>query len=79
MIEQGQKLKEGDYCLNLNIDQVEEILKIEGDNYKWISVPDIFVYDGKALMINTCLDEAKTKYTFHDFRQLCINTFGDDK
>lgn len=86
-IQPGQKLKEGDYFVPESIDQLKQIRDVAKVGYNWQN--DSFLelsfrmepyyserFD-QVIFNSGQLNFAKTEYTFADFRQLCVNTFGD--
>lgn len=81
-IQPGQKLKDGDYFEGGTAEQYEQLFIIE----------NVITGQGVKVFSNHCIDynqivfesgdlnwnsKAVTKYSLEDFRQLCINTFGD--
>lgn len=79
MIQPGQKLKEGDYT-RCNSIQANELSQIEKSGYFNECPMFGVVYDGEILMpydISWCVE--LEEYNFSDFKQLCENTFGDEK
>lgn len=75
MIQPGQKLKEGDYILDMTDDERLEI----SDNFGVTYMPEkIIMYRETYGIFNAkhWVSKCKTKYDFTDFRQLCKNTFG---
>lgn len=79
MIQPGQKLKEGDYVVNIKREQ-SDFIQIFYANH----LPPIhnttkgfgFVFNNGEL-VNHSHGEKITNHDFADFRQLCENTFGD--
>jgi len=83
-IEQGQKLKDGDYTETLTKIQFDELISIENDScvleYEEVGLV-AFVPEHCHDVILTTADypeaNLKTEYSFKSFKQLCENTFSD--
>jgi hypothetical protein len=83
-IEQGQKLKDGDYFEGGTVEQYNDLLYIENDTTtaritaSLIESITAYLDDGNKEYLNHgCAESNKTEYSFEAFRQLCENTFGD--
>lgn len=76
-IKPGQKLWDGDCVYSLTDDQISEVETIYGQEIEK-PVWEGLVFNGGELFpthIEYCHE--LEEHTFADFRQLCINTFGD--
>lgn len=78
MIAQGQKLKDGDFVCELDNNQ-----RIELEVFTNEQIPSgrnvYYSANTKSLIIDRMEMRSETQYDFPDFKQLCINTFGDGK
>lgn len=77
-IQPGQKLQEGDCVYNITKEQAQELMFIL-DNEQFVQPrTDGLVFSEGQLYPNYLEYCAELEeHTFTDFRQLCINTFGD--
>lgn len=80
-IEEGQKLKDGDYFKGGTIQQYQELLNIENDSYMITAsvmtscLADSYI-DGEIFLNHGNYSNNKNQYSFEAFKQLCENTFG---
>lgn len=83
MIQPGQKLRDGDYCKDLTEDQAKELTQIDHTGFpeeyeKLMSENGVkFNESRNGLFSINDSSYIETEYNFADFRQLCVNTFGD--
>lgn len=78
MIQPGQKLRDGDWCVDMTDFERLELCHEFGVTY----MPDkIILFREQYGIFNAkhWVSKCKTEYNFADFKQLCENTFGDGK
>lgn len=85
-IKPGQKLKDGDFCKNLTIEQAKELMTIDHtgfpDGYEEVIVENgvgfSLSWNGLFYIDDELPPFPKTEYNFADFKQLCENTFNNE-